>query len=115
MIKFNLTIGLFFQNFSSLSNRYFRIIAVFVLCISDVFYSIHHCLTKGNSQPRIGVAAHISGAVSGVLIGFIVYRGSKLIYYRIFKYLSLFIYLGCFITTIIYNVDRKFLDFLKDF
>ncbi|XP_055641036.1 rhomboid-related protein 2 [Toxorhynchites rutilus septentrionalis] len=96
------------MNFQSLSYRYFRIVAVLVLCISDVIYSIRHCLTKGNLQPRIGVAAHVSGATCGLLFGFIVYQGGKLVYFRIARYAGLLLYLGWIVATVFYNMERRF-------
>ncbi|XP_050078572.1 rhomboid-related protein 2 [Anopheles maculipalpis] len=102
------------MNFRTLSYRYYRLIAVLMLCISDVMYSIRHCLTKGNLQPRIGVAAHISGALCGLLIGFVVYRStvgpdtSKAVaVFRTLRYLAsvlLVAWLGC---TVLYNLDRS--------
>uniref|UniRef100_A0A182VUU1 Rhomboid-like protein n=1 Tax=Anopheles minimus TaxID=112268 RepID=A0A182VUU1_9DIPT len=102
------------MNFRTLSYRYYRLIAVLMLCISDVMYSIRHCLTKGNLQPRIGVAAHISGAVCGLLIGFVIYRSkvepdaSKVVVmFRSLRYLAtvlLLAWLGC---TVLYNLDRS--------
>ncbi|XP_035908897.1 rhomboid-related protein 2 [Anopheles stephensi] len=102
------------MNFRTLSYRYYRLIAVLMLCISDVMYSIRHCLTKGNLQPRIGVAAHISGALCGLLIGFVVYRSKvapdttkEVAVFRALRYLAsvlLLAWLGC---TVLYNLDRS--------
>uniref|UniRef100_A0A182MC27 Rhomboid-like protein n=1 Tax=Anopheles culicifacies TaxID=139723 RepID=A0A182MC27_9DIPT len=102
------------MNFRTLSYRYYRLIAVLMLCISDVLYSIRHCLTKGNLQPRIGVAAHISGAVCGLLIGLVVYRSKEepdtskvIVVFRSLRYLAsvlLLAWLGC---TVLYNLDRS--------
>uniref|UniRef100_A0A182Q7X4 Rhomboid-like protein n=1 Tax=Anopheles farauti TaxID=69004 RepID=A0A182Q7X4_9DIPT len=102
------------MNFRALSYRYYRLIAVLMLCISDVMYSIRHCLTKGNLQPRIGVAAHISGAACGLLIGFVIYQSkvepdssSAIMILRVLRYLAvvlLLAWLGC---TVLYNLDRS--------
>ncbi|XP_055614393.1 protein rhomboid [Uranotaenia lowii] len=95
------------MNFQSLSHRYFRIVAVLVLCISDVIYSIRHCLTKGNLQPRIGVAAHVSGAICGLVFGFIVYQGcGKVSFLRVARYAGLFVYLGWIVLTVVYNFRK---------
>uniref|UniRef100_A0A8D8B252 Protein rhomboid n=1 Tax=Culex pipiens TaxID=7175 RepID=A0A8D8B252_CULPI len=97
------------MNFQSLSHRYFRLVAVLLLCVSDVIYSIRHCLTKGNLQPRIGVAAHVSGAICGLLIGFIVYRGAeKTMAFRIARYAALLLYVAWIVATVVYNVEKKF-------
>ncbi|EDS41280.1 conserved hypothetical protein [Culex quinquefasciatus] len=97
------------MNFQSLSHRYFRLVAVLLLCVSDVIYSIRHCLTKGNLQPRIGVAAHVSGAICGLLIGFIVYRGGeKTMAFRIARYAALLLYVAWIVATVVYNVEKKF-------
>uniref|UniRef100_A0A1Q3FSA0 Putative rhomboid family n=1 Tax=Culex tarsalis TaxID=7177 RepID=A0A1Q3FSA0_CULTA len=97
------------MNFQSLSHRYFRLVAVLLLCVSDVIYSIRHCLTKGNLQPRIGVAAHVSGAICGLLIGFIVYRGGeKTMAFRIARYAGMLLYVAWIVATVVYNVEKKF-------
>lgn len=95
------------MNFQSLSHRYFRIMAVLVLCVSDVIYSIRHCMTKGNLQPRIGVPAHVSGAICGLLIGFIVYQGGKEIHLRIARYVAALLLFGWIVATIMYNVQVR--------
>ncbi|XP_055548382.1 protein rhomboid [Wyeomyia smithii] len=96
------------MNFQSLSHRYFRLVAVLVLCISDVIYSIRHCLTRGNLAPRIGVAAHVSGALCGLLFGFIAYQGGKVVGFRIARYLALLLYCGWIVATVMYNLQRRF-------
>ncbi|XP_065094649.1 rhomboid-related protein 1 [Ochlerotatus camptorhynchus] len=95
------------MNFQSLSHRYFRIMAVLVLCVSDVIYSIRHCMTKGNLQPRIGVPAHVSGAICGLLIGFIVYQGEKLMHFRIARYGAMVLLSGWVVATIMYNMQVR--------
>nr|XP_029719930.1 protein rhomboid [Aedes albopictus]XP_029719931.1 protein rhomboid [Aedes albopictus] len=95
------------MNFQSLSHRYFRIMAVLVLCVSDVIYSVRHCMTKGNLQPRIGVPAHVSGAICGLLIGFLVYRGEKVVHFRIGRYVAALLLSGWVVATILYNVEVR--------
>lgn len=51
-----------------------RVVAIVVLTLSDVIHSISHCLLNNNEEPRIHIAAHIAGALSGVLLGFIFYH-----------------------------------------
>ncbi|XP_053675519.1 rhomboid-related protein 2 [Anopheles nili] len=101
-------------NFRSLSYRFYRLAAVLMLCISDIMYSIRHCLTKGNLQPRIGVAAHISGAICGLLIGFVIYKSKvqpescgMITVFRLLRYLAIALlvaWIGC---TVLYNLDRN--------
>lgn len=40
-----------------------------------MIYAINHCLE--NREPQIAVRSHIAGAVSGVLLGFILYGSEK--------------------------------------
>lgn len=47
-----------------------------VLSLSDAAYSTFHCLANGNREPRIHIVAHIAGAISGILLGFIFYQGT---------------------------------------
>ena len=85
-----------------------------MLCISDVLYSIRHCLTKGNLQPRIGVAAHISGALCGLLIGFVIYRpkvepeaSKAIVMFRSLRYLAVVLLLAWLVGTVLYNLERS--------
>uniref|UniRef100_A0AAG5DAP6 Peptidase S54 rhomboid domain-containing protein n=1 Tax=Anopheles atroparvus TaxID=41427 RepID=A0AAG5DAP6_ANOAO len=102
------------MNFKTLSYRYYRLLAVLVLCISDVLYSIRHCLTKGNLQPRIGVAAHISGAICGLLLGFAIYRSKVqpdsigvIAVFRTLRYLTMALFFGWIGATVLYNLNRS--------
>ncbi|XP_049536549.1 protein rhomboid-like [Anopheles darlingi] len=101
------------MNFRALSYRYYRLLAVLVLCISDVLYSIRHCLTKGNLQPRIGVAAHVSGALCGLVIGFVFFRPMEApestrlqIVFRLLRYLGATLAIAWIVVTLLYNLDR---------
>ncbi|XP_058058658.1 rhomboid-related protein 2 [Anopheles bellator] len=101
------------MNFRALSYRYYRLLAVLVLCVSDVLYSIRHCLTKGNLQPRIGVAAHVCGAICGLLIGFAIYRPKEApgsdrtrAVFRSLRYLAIALATGWLVLTVLYNLDR---------
>ncbi|XP_035775346.1 protein rhomboid-like [Anopheles albimanus] len=101
------------MNFRALSYRYYRLLAVLVLCISDVLYSIRHCLTKGNLQPRIGVAAHVSGALCGLVIGFVFFRpivapeSTRLqVVFRLLRYLGATLAIAWIVFTLLYNLDR---------
>jgi len=89
-------------NFGELSYRYFRIASVIVLCISDIVFVINHCLTRGNSEPKISVSAHACGAITGLLIGFIIYSGSTESIFRIIRYSSVIILSIMFVIPIIY-------------
>ncbi|XP_050100507.1 protein rhomboid-like [Anopheles aquasalis] len=101
------------MNFRALSYRYYRLLAVLVLCISDVLYSIRHCLTKGNLQPRIGVAAHVSGALCGLVIGFVFFRPMEApesprlqVVFRLLRYLGATLAIAWIVVTLLYNLDR---------
>lgn len=73
-----------------------------VLCISDIIFVINHCLTRGNSDPKISVAAHCMGAISGLLMGFIIYSGSTELIFRIIRYLSMIFLASMFVLPVIY-------------
>ncbi|KAG4073431.1 hypothetical protein HA402_000655 [Bradysia odoriphaga] len=88
-------------NFDELSYRYFRIASVIVLCVSDIIFVINHCLTRGNLEPKISVAAHACGAVSGLLIGFIIYSGSTERLFRIIRYVSMVLLSVVFVLPVI--------------
>lgn len=47
-------------------------IIVAVLTISDVVYTLIHCLE--HREPQIAIYSHVAGAFSGVLLGFIFYE-----------------------------------------
>lgn len=64
------------QNFSSISHRTHRIIFVFVLTMSDILYTLIHCLE--NREPQIAIGSHIAGAFSGILLGFILYKKQEI-------------------------------------
>lgn len=49
---------------------------VVVLSLSDIVYAIIHCLCNENKDPKIHITAHVAGAVSGILLGFIFYESS---------------------------------------
>ena len=66
-----------FQNFSTLSYRYCRLLAVIALCLSDVVFVSYHIYKKGNLGPKISLSAHASGAIAGLLLGFIIFSTSK--------------------------------------
>ena len=96
-----------FQNFSMISHRYFRIVCVMVLCLSDISYSIRHCILQGNLQPKIGIAAHVAGAISGILLGFIFYKNlhsSKVMIHRATKWISMILVTCWIAVTIFYNI-----------
>ena len=45
------------------------------MLLSDVVYSTVHCLAHGNTEPKIHIPAHVAGALSGFLLGFICFEG----------------------------------------
>lgn len=78
-----------------MSYRVHRIVFVSVLTLSDVVYATIHCITNGNKEPKIHITAHVAGALSGVLLGFIFYQNrDEDLKFKILKWISLAIYLG---------------------
>lgn len=110
--KTNTQINLLHQNYRTLSHRYFRILAVFILCLSDIVFVTIHCINKGNSEPKISLPAHASGALAGLLLGFIVFRSSKDVNTHLIfcRYVSFFILLCSFIviTSLLYVSQNNF-------
>lgn len=51
-----------------------RAIAVCVLSLADVLFSLYHHFLLGNRCPRVGWAAHTGGAVVGLLLGLLLFR-----------------------------------------
>ncbi|XP_070503074.1 rhomboid-related protein 1-like [Chironomus tepperi] len=66
-----------YLNFQTISHRTYRIIFVVILTLSDVIHSLSHCLLNNNEEPKIHIVAHISGAICGIILGFIFYKKSK--------------------------------------
>lgn len=54
--------------------RNLRIGGVLFLCVCDLIYTIVHVSKTGNSEPKIGVWAHVFGATGGLLLGMIFYK-----------------------------------------
>jgi membrane associated rhomboid family serine protease len=69
-----LQIEIFFQNHEIIVYKTHRVVAIVVLTLSDIIHSISHCLLNNNEEPRIHIAAHVAGAFSGILLGFIFYH-----------------------------------------
>ncbi|XP_055709471.1 protein rhomboid-like [Phlebotomus papatasi] len=61
-------------NFKSLSYRFYRIICVIILCTSDIIYTLIH--VAYGDLPKIGVSAHILGAISGLFLGTALFRSA---------------------------------------
>ena len=81
-----------FQNFKELSYRYFRLCSVIVLCISDIAFTLNHCIERGNLEPKISIWAHVSGAIAGLLLGFLFFSTSataNIVVIRVLRLLSL--------------------------
>lgn len=104
------------QNFSSISHRFLRITFVVGLCLSDVVYTVVHCVVNGNKEPKIHIAAHVFGAASGLLLGLGLYQpqqdrdgnrdlaiAAKI---TIFKYISLAVYASIVGFVIVMNVIK---------
>ena len=65
------------QNFQALPYKIQRTVAVAVLAFADIAASLYHYFSLGNVCPRISWAAHCSGALSGFLIGLLLFKGSQ--------------------------------------
>lgn len=78
-----------------------------VLCISDIIFVVNHYLSRGNSEPRISLVAHSSGAVAGLMLGFIVYSGAKAStnLFRALRYLFMFICACAVVVSILLNIN----------
>lgn len=63
-----------FQNFDTTKNKLWTILAVIIIVLSDVGYSIVHAQNK--DDPLISEGAHIAGAVSGFLLGLLLYKSN---------------------------------------
>ena len=46
-----------------------RVLIVMVVAVSDISVYVYDIYVSGNDQVPIGYAAHISGAISGLLVG----------------------------------------------
>lgn len=101
-----LLISFSIQNFSTISHRVHRIIFVSVLSVSDVVYAIVHCVVDGNKEPKIHINAHIAGALSGVLLGFIWYGSHRHVNakFNIIWWLSGACYL-CFVVVVVIIIN----------
>ncbi|GLG95002.1 Protein rhomboid [Gryllus bimaculatus] len=62
-------------NFGTIRYKVYRTVAVVVLALTDIAFSLHHHYTFGNECPRVGLAAHCSGAVAGFVLGLVLFRG----------------------------------------
>lgn len=64
----------YLQNFPGLRYRLQRAVAVCVLSLADVLFSLYHHFLLGNRCPRVGWAAHTGGALAGLLLGLLLFR-----------------------------------------
>lgn len=67
----------FVLNFSSLSYRYYRIISVIVICLNDACFTAYRLIKGININPKISLAAHICGALNGLVLGFAIFAGAR--------------------------------------
>ncbi|CRL05000.1 CLUMA_CG018245, isoform A [Clunio marinus] len=100
-----------FLNFSTISFRFHRMIFVGLLSISDIVYAIFHCMVNGNKEPKIHYQAHVFGALSGIVLGFIFFkcentesRDENQLLLKIIKWTSIAIYLSFIVAVIIIDV-----------
>ncbi|XP_046391523.1 uncharacterized protein LOC124159657 [Ischnura elegans] len=61
-------------NFRRLRYKAYRAVAVAVISLADVAFSVYHFVRRGNECPRIGWAAHTGGALAGLLLGLVLFR-----------------------------------------
>lgn len=60
-------------NKNTIRYRNMRLGMVIFLCLCDLIHTIVHFTANGNSEPKIGVWAHIFGAIGGLLLGTVFY------------------------------------------
>lgn len=63
-----------FLNKRTIRYRNIRLGVVVFLCLCDLIHTIVHFSRNGNSEPKIGVWAHVFGAIGGLVIGMALYR-----------------------------------------
>ncbi|XP_071442954.1 protein rhomboid-like [Hetaerina americana] len=61
-------------NFRRLRYKAYRAVAVVVISLADIAFSVYHFVRRGNECPRIGWAAHTGGALAGLLLGLVLFR-----------------------------------------
>lgn len=66
--------SIYLQNYEVTKYKIYQCVCVFILVTSDVAYNLGHHYT--NVKPRISWAAHAVGALSGFLLGLILYKSS---------------------------------------
>ncbi|CAD7085716.1 unnamed protein product [Hermetia illucens] len=91
-------------NFSSLPYRYYRVVSVIVICLNDVLLTTFHCIKESNTQPKIGLAAHISGGLSGLLLGFALFSGEKTYTFQFIRLFAGMFYCAFVIVMILLNL-----------
>ncbi|XP_067008218.2 protein rhomboid [Anabrus simplex] len=64
-------------NFRAIRYKMYRLVAVLVLALTDIAFSLHHHFSFGNVCPRVGWAAHCSGAIAGLLLGLVFFKGAS--------------------------------------
>lgn len=77
-----------FQQHSELKYKYYRLTSVAILALSDIAFSIAHYYVASENFSPIGWGAHFAGAISGLLIGLLIFKGNfglKKIQYKIFN------------------------------
>lgn len=62
--------------------KYYRLFSVAVLAGSDIAFSIAHYHFASENVSPIGWAAHCAGAVAGISIGLLIYKGVLILLYK---------------------------------
>lgn len=68
---------LLLQNWTVISYRCFRIFSISMLLFGDFLFSILKLVFWNNVIPKISIAAHLCGGISGLLAGLVVFKKLK--------------------------------------
>lgn len=100
----------YFQNYSSVNYKAYRIASIVVLVIFDVVYNIIHGLAK--KQPLISWEVHFVGGLSGLLLGFVIFTSTKMddrvsTVNRVLFWLDLILYIILVVIFVILSVQIR--------
>lgn len=100
-------------NRNTIRFRTYRLVIVAALCVSDFVYMLYHINSNGNSEPVVGIWAHVFGALGGLVLGTIFYTfiapddsivANHPRHYREFRLGSIAILIGLVIFATVYNL-----------